>query len=227
MNQLLFNPSKAISWRGTFVRVAGLFCILVSAATPACWSQETGVYVNTLGGITSSASVAAENTLQPLVPMAFDDVVPSVADSATAQTSTPADNTNASPPAADDQALAQKQKTKNPWPSATAAVPDLSQLVPKLAVSLVVVLGGCCGCLMLVKRCGWHRRFGSGTSTAATGTRDSGMRVLETLRLEGKATLKLIEVNGQKILVGADAGGIKSILNVGNFAEALAEYKGE
>jgi flagellar biogenesis protein FliO len=98
-----------------------------------------------------------------------------------------------------------------PWPEA----PDPKALLERLGVGTVVVLGLCVGALWAAKR--WLR----GAPVAAASQQ---LRLLEALPLGNRCTLYLVSAGDRRILVGADAAGLKTVtLLPEGFADALAE----
>jgi flagellar biogenesis protein FliO len=98
-----------------------------------------------------------------------------------------------------------------PWPEA----PDPKALLARLGVGTVVVLGLCVGALWAAKR--WLR----GAPAAAASQQ---LRLLEALPLGNRCTLYLVSAGDRRILVGADAAGLKTVTPLPEgFADALAE----
>lgn len=81
---------------------------------------------------------------------------------------------------------------------------DLQNLGMRLVLVTAGVLAACVISLVVAKRC-----FGV-SRIARSG--DAKMRVLETLPLNNRCRLQLIQADGHKILVGVDAAGLKSVL---------------
>jgi flagellar biogenesis protein FliO len=98
-----------------------------------------------------------------------------------------------------------------PWPEA----PDPKALLTRLGIGTVVVLGLCVGTLWAAKR--WLH----GTPAVAASQQ---LRLLEALPLGNRCTLYLVSAGDRRILVGADAAGLKTVVPLPEgFADALAE----
>jgi flagellar biogenesis protein FliO len=103
------------------------------------------------------------------------------------------------------------------WPEA----PDAGAMLTRLGVGTAVVLALCVGTLVVCRR--WLRRLPGQGGVAGQ------MALVETLPLGNRCLVHLVRVGKQQVLVGLDAGGLKSLVALAEpFDEALADAeKGE
>jgi flagellar biogenesis protein FliO len=95
-------------------------------------------------------------------------------------------------------------------------VPNPQALLGRLFMGTIVVLG------LSVLSIWVMRRWLPGQVPAHAAPRD--MRLIETLHLGNRSSLHLVHLGQREILVGVDAGGIKSIVPLSKpFDDALAE----
>jgi flagellar biogenesis protein FliO len=96
------------------------------------------------------------------------------------------------------------------WPEA----PDARAMLTRLGVGTAVVLVLCVGSLVVCRR--WLRRL------PGPGAGNSRMTLVETLPLGNRCLVHLVRVGDQQLLVGLDAGGLKSLVALpGAFEEVL------
>ncbi len=101
----------------------------------------------------------------------------------------------------------------------TSAYANNTDLVGRLFFGTIVVLGLSVGSIWGMRR--WQ--LGKGPAGAA----GRELRLVETLHLGNRTSLHLVHLGKQAILVGADGGGIKSIVPLPKpFDDALAEIAG-
>ena len=92
----------------------------------------------------------------------------------------------------------------SPNPASTPEKINLGQTIQKIGISTLCVLAICIGLLFVVKR------FGVGMP--ATGSVNSNQsHIVDTLPLGQKASLQIVRIRKQEVLVARDASGIKSI----------------
>jgi flagellar biogenesis protein FliO len=98
-------------------------------------------------------------------------------------------------------------------------VPNPQALLGQLFMGTILVLGLSVVSIWVMRR--WLG--GQGFAHTAGGE----MRLVETLRLGQRTSLHLVHLGKREILIGADAGGIKSIVPLARpFDDALAETEG-
>lgn len=99
-------------------------------------------------------------------------------------------------------------------PPAWPEPPSVKGLLVRLALGTVVVLG------LSVATLWYGRRWLQPPADALAG-RD--LRLVETLNLGNRCCLHLVQLASRQILVGADAGGIRTVVPVDNFEQLLPE----
>jgi flagellar biogenesis protein FliO len=100
----------------------------------------------------------------------------------------------------------------------TPALPEINPqaLLGKLFMGTIVVLGLSVGSIWMMKR--WLPAQGP------AGSVQREMRLIETLHLGHRTSLHLVHLGKREVLIGTDAGGIKSIVPLARpFEDALAE----
>jgi flagellar biogenesis protein FliO len=96
--------------------------------------------------------------------------------------------------------------------------PDISGMLTRLMVGTAVVLGLCTATLWFIKR----RMGTSGGQRSGNGR----LHLLESLSLSNRASLHLLQCGSCRVVVGLDAGGIKSaILLEQPFEQSLANVE--
>jgi flagellar biogenesis protein FliO len=94
--------------------------------------------------------------------------------------------------------------------------PSAQAMLIRLALGTVIVLGLCVGTIFGLKR--WVNPSLTGDALSRE------MKLIETLPLGNRCLLHLVHLGKQQILVGVDAGGVKSIVPLpGTFDEVLTE----
>ncbi len=81
--------------------------------------------------------------------------------------------------------------------------PDLRALVTRFVFGTVAVLVACVACLYLARR--WL------SNNAPAGKADGRMKLVATVSLSNRSSLQLVDIEGQKVLVGSDVSGIKTV----------------
>jgi len=95
--------------------------------------------------------------------------------------------------------------------------PTPAAMLLRLGVGTAAVLGLCVVTLWAGKR--WLKP--GPPTTPSKGE----IQLIETFSLGGRCAVHLLKVGQSQVLVGVDAGGIKSMLGVADFAEELAEQR--
>jgi hypothetical protein len=111
--------------------------------------------------------------------------------------------------------------------AATQSSDDFQQLLQRIATSTCVVLFLGVGFIVVAKRWvgGRHSRAAAGSRSKTKSSDSPRIRVVDTLKLNAKSHLQLVEVGDQRILVASDVDGIKSVTPLQNsFTSALASY---
>jgi flagellar biogenesis protein FliO len=180
------NPSRDL------VRCALLLGLLISiaAATPNARAQ-TGTHVD-------AASQPQPTAAQPA------DRLPSAARTVSNLFS----KQEAGEPAAKDARSANRRDrwTSGPLTYQEPQAPDpadLGGIAARLVLGTVVVLGACVVSLWLARR--WLP--GGAAPTKGQGR----MKVIDTLSLAHRCCLQLVEIEGRQVLIGYDAGGIRTV----------------
>ncbi len=96
---------------------------------------------------------------------------------------------------------------------------EAMDLVPRLVGSVVVVAATCLVALFFVKRFGWHRLGKIGR--AAKQQIGTSIRLVASLPLDARNSLKLVDVDGQRYVIGIDPNGIKSMISLHSFSDAI------
>jgi flagellar biogenesis protein FliO len=98
--------------------------------------------------------------------------------------------------------------------------PDLRALVTRFVFGTAAVLVACVACLWLA------RRWLSNNTPAGKG--DGRMKLVATVSLSNRSSLQLVDIEGQKVLVGSDASGIKTVTPLAeSFLDNLQQADGE
>lgn len=103
---------------------------------------------------------------------------------------------------------------------------DFQNMLQNIATSTCLVLCLGVGFIVIAKRFLQNRPSNFNANNARNKTRASSepstIRIINTLKLNGKANLQLIEVGDQRVLVASDLSGIKSVVALNqNFSTAL------
>jgi flagellar biogenesis protein FliO len=102
------------------------------------------------------------------------------------------------------------------WPEA----PDPKAMIMRLVLGTAIVLGLCAGTLLLSKR--WLR--GMPVKNSTTGP----LSLVDTLSLGNRCHVHLVGVGNRRILVGVDAGGLKSVVPLTEpFEDTLGDLQDE
>lgn len=107
---------------------------------------------------------------------------------------------------------------------------NLGQLISKLGMNLAFVLFLAIGGILAAKQ--WMKPPQKGQSknrflNSEESSHSDSMQVLETLRIDGKTTLHLIECGTSKVLVATDAVGLKSINLLTPSFESTLQYQAD
>ncbi len=120
------------------------------------------------------------------------------------------------PPAAAEAQKGSLDYVPPSWPEP----PDARAMLTRLGVGTAVVLALCVGTLFVCRR--WLRRL------PGPGAANTRMTLVETLPLGNRCQVHLVRVGKQQVLVGLDAGGLKSLVALPEpFDDALAEAQQE
>lgn len=94
--------------------------------------------------------------------------------------------------------------------------PDLRALVTRFVFGTAAVLVACVACLWLARRWLSHNM--------PAGKTDGRMKLIATVSLSNRSSLQLVDIEGQKVLVGSDASGIKTVTPLtGSFLDNLQQ----
>jgi flagellar biogenesis protein FliO len=108
----------------------------------------------------------------------------------------------------------QRDNLQSTQPAENSGKPEqqnLGQLISKLGMNLAFVLFLAIGGVLAAKQ--WIKPGSPAmrkTSTSAK-TETPSMQIIDTLRIDSKTTLRLIECDDSRVLVATDAAGIKSV----------------
>jgi len=144
-------------------------------------------------------------------PEAQNDVPPEIEESRTADPIPAAIDVSPATPQAHTAAHEEKATTPKQWPAGglkyeapmPPAPPDLRSLVTRFVLATAAVLIACVACLWLARR--WL------SQNVPTGKADGRMKLVATVNLSSRSSLQLVDIEGQKVLVGSDASGIKTV----------------
>ena len=104
-------------------------------------------------------------------------------------------------------------------PTQTPKKQNLGQLISNLGMNLAFVLFIGVGIVVLAKQ--WIKPKSKSQDS------DGQLRVTETLSLDGRSTLRVIQWKSSQILVASDAQGVKAMVPLSSFAGTLDDVEAE